>query len=112
MEGDEIMDIAVAQREMRMIYMNAAPGQAVSAMVWSKSTALSTWISVRAGILALVFGGMFIYPLTQLVLVAMRRPVSVSNANPLRELALEIAFIVPLTMPLVGAAARSSASPP
>jgi hypothetical protein len=90
---------------MRAVYLNAAPGQAVSGLLWLVSAALATWVSVRAGIVALVVGGMFIFPLTQLVLAAMRRPTSVSKANPLRELAPEIAFIVPLTLPLVGAAA-------
>ncbi len=56
----QIKDAAVAQREMRTVYLNAAPGQMVSALVWSTSAALSTWVSIRAGIPALVFGGMFI----------------------------------------------------
>jgi hypothetical protein len=47
---------------------------------------------------------MFIYPLTQLVLAALGGPISASAANPLRELGPEVAFIVPLTMPLAGAA--------
>jgi hypothetical protein len=99
------VDVASAQKEMRAVYLNAAPGQAVSALLWLVSAALGTWVSVRAGIVALVIGGMFIFPLTQLVLAALGRPTSVGKDNPLRELAPEIAFIVPLTMPLVGAAA-------
>ncbi len=35
----------------------------------------------------------------------MGRPASLSARNPLRELAIEVAFIVPLLLPVVGAAA-------
>jgi hypothetical protein len=89
---------------MREVYLNAAPGQAVSAAVWLVSAMSATWISTRAGVLTLVLGGMMIFPLTQLVLVALGRRASVSETNPLRELAPQVAFIVPLVMPLAGAA--------
>ena len=39
------------------------------------------------------------------MLHASGRPASLSPGNPLRELAMEIAFLVPLLLPLVGAAA-------
>jgi hypothetical protein len=99
------MQIADAQSEMRAVYLNGASGQAVSAVLWAVSAACATWISTRAGVLSLVVGGMFIFPVTQAMLALMRRPVSVSRGNPLRELAPQVAFIVPLAMPLVGAAA-------
>ena len=98
------MQVAEAQREMREVYLDAAPGQAISAGVWLLSAACATWVSTRAAVIALVVGGMFIFPLTQLLLVGMGRRASVSVANPLRELAPQVAFIVPLTMPLAGAA--------
>lgn len=98
------MEVAQAQQEMREVYLNAAPGQAVSAAVWLASASCATWLSVRAGVLALVLGGMFIFPLTQLLLIAIGRRATVSVANPLRELAPQVAFVVPLVMPLAGAA--------
>jgi hypothetical protein len=98
------MEVADAQREMRDVYLNAAPGQAVSAAVWMVSAICASWVSVRAGVLALVLGGMLIFPLTQMMLLAMGRRATVGKANPLRELAPQVAFIVPLTMPLAGAA--------
>jgi hypothetical protein len=98
------MELAEAQREMREVYLNAAPGQAVAAAVWLLSATCATWVSVRAAVIALVLGGMLIYPGTQLILLAMRRPTSVTPANPLRELAPEVALVVPLVMPLAGAA--------
>jgi hypothetical protein len=98
------MNVAEAQREVRTIYVGGFYGQLVSGGIWFASAALTTWLSPRAGILALVFGGMFIFPFTQLILRATGRPVSLPSGNPLRELAIEIAFLVPLLLPLVGAA--------
>ena len=98
------MNVAEAQREVRTIYLGGFYGQLVSGAIWLGSTALTTWVSQRAGILALVFGGMFIFPLTQLLLRASGRSASLTSGNPLRELAMEIAFLVPLLLPLVGAA--------
>ncbi len=98
------MNVAEAQREVRTIYAGGFYGQLVSGTIWLVSAALTTWVSQRAGILALIFGGMFIFPLTQLLLRASGKPASLASDNPLRELAMEIAFLVPLLLPLVGAA--------
>jgi hypothetical protein len=48
---------------------------------------------------------MFIYPLTQLALRLLGGPYSLGPGNPLRPLAVQVAFIVPLTLPVVGGAA-------
>ncbi len=104
------MNVAEAQREMRDVYMNAGPGEAVSALVWFVSAACATWVSPGAGALALVFGGMLIFPLTQLSLFVMGHRTSVSASNPLRELAPQVAFIVPIVMPLAGVAMLQRAS--
>lgn len=53
----------------------------------------------------LVLGGTFIFPVTQLVLRLGGRPASLSGANPFRHLAMQIAFTIPLTIPIAGAAA-------
>jgi hypothetical protein len=104
------MDVTEAQREVRTIYSGGFYGQLVSGAIWFASAALTTWVSQRAGILALVFGGMFIFPLTQLLLRANGRSASLAPGNPLRELAIEIAFLVPLLLPLVGAATLHKAA--
>jgi hypothetical protein len=98
------MNVAEAQSEVRTIYVGGFFGQLVSGVIWLVSAVLTTWVSQRAGMLALVFGGMCIFPLTQLLLRASGRPASLASSNPLRELAMEIAFLVPLLLPLVGAA--------
>ena len=99
------MTISDTQWEVRTTYMGGFVGQLVSATLWLVSCALTAWASRRAGIVAFVVGGMFIFPVTQLVLRWMGRTASLSLGNPFRELAVEVAFLVPLLLPLVGAAA-------
>jgi hypothetical protein len=98
------MHVADAQREVRSTYLGGFVGQLVSGAIWCASAAWTTWVSPRAGIIALIFGGMLIFPLTQLLLRASGRTASLTANNPLRELAIEVAFLVPLLLPLVGAA--------
>jgi hypothetical protein len=99
------MTVTEAQREVRTIYRGGAVGQVVSGAIWLVSSALSTWAGIAPGIIGLVVGGMFIFPLTQLVLRLAGRPYSLSPANPMRQLAMQVAFIVPLTLPVAGGAA-------
>jgi len=98
------MQIDDAQREVRTVYLGGFVGQLVSGSIWLASAALGTWGSPRLAILVLVMGGAFIFPLTQLVLRAMGRRASLSPGNPMRFLAMQVAFTVPLSLPLVWAA--------
>jgi hypothetical protein len=97
--------VADAQREVRSVYLGGSVGQLVSGAIWLLSAGLGTWVGTREGILALVVGGMFIYPLTQLVLRLLGGPWALAPGNPLRQLAVQVAFTVPLTLPVVGGAA-------
>ncbi len=99
------MQISDAQRDVRTTYLGGFPGQLVSAFIWLASAALATWVSPRAGILALVFGGMLIFPLTQLLLRSLGRPAALPRGHPMNALAVQVAFLVPCGFPLVGAAA-------
>jgi len=99
------MTIAEAQAEARKVYLNGSVGQMVSGFIWLASAALASWGTKRQAILVLVFGGMFIFPLTQLVLRVTGRPASLSAGNPLRFLAMQVAFLVPLILPVAGGAA-------
>ena len=47
------MNVEDAQREVRSIYLGGFYGQLVSGGVWLVSAVLDTWVSQRAGILAL-----------------------------------------------------------
>jgi hypothetical protein len=98
------MVIRAAQREIRTVFMGGFAGQLVSGILWLASAALSTWVAPTYGMLGLFFGGMFIFPLTQLTLRMMRRPTKLSPENSLNQLAMQIAFTVPVNFLLVGAA--------
>jgi hypothetical protein len=99
------MHVEDAQREVRTVFLGGFVGQLVSGTLWLASGALATWGSPRLGILALVIGGPLIFPLTQLSFRAMGRPASLSSANPLGALAMQIAFTIPLVLPVAGGAA-------
>jgi len=99
------MTVEEGQRQTRATYLGGAPGQLVCAALWSASAAAGTWGSTRLAILIVVVGGAFIFPLTQLLLRAMGRPASLPADNPFRWLAFQTAMIVPLCLPVVGAAA-------
>jgi hypothetical protein len=84
--------------------MGGFAGQLVSSGVWFLSAASSTYFSFRTGILVLVIAGFFIFPLTQLLLRLMGRPSSLPKGHPMNGLAMQVAFTLPLTLPLVFAA--------
>jgi hypothetical protein len=98
------MNIRDAQREVRSVFLGGFAGQLVSSGVWFLSAALATWSSPTHGIYALIFGGFFIFPLTQLLLRAMGRRASLSAGNSMRQLAMQVAFTLPLNLLLVAAA--------
>jgi hypothetical protein len=55
--------------------------------------------------MVLVFGGMLIFPMPQLLLRRMGRPFSLAKGRPMNGLAMQIALTVPFSLPLVAAAA-------
>jgi len=99
------MEIGEAQREVREVYLRGAPGTLVSALLWALSAALSEWRSPRIGGWVVVVGGAFIFPALQLVLKVMGRRATLRPENPLAGPAMQSAFIIPLCLPVVGAAA-------
>ena len=90
-----------AQREIRTHFIGGSYGQFVSGAVWLGSAAVATWRSPGLGMLVLVIGGMFIFPLTQLLIRIENRGTSVSPANSLYQLGMQVAFVLPLSMPLL-----------
>jgi uncharacterized protein DUF7010 len=99
------MNISDAQRDVRTTFMGGFVGQLVSGALWLLSAALATWRSPRIAIAVLVLGGALIFPLTQLVLRLMGRPASLPKDHPMNQLAMQVAFTLPLNLPLVAAAA-------
>jgi hypothetical protein len=104
------MIIENAQFEMRLVYLGGFIGQLVSGVIWLVSAALGTFVSQQAGLVSLFLGGMFIFPLTQLALKLSGRPVVTGKENKLNALATQVAFIVPLCLPVIYAAASYNVS--
>ena len=98
------MEIAQAQREMRSAFLGGFMGQAVSAVLWSGSAALATWGSPGHAVAFLLVSGIFIFPLTQRGLRLIGRPGRVDPKNTLHALGAQVAFTLPLCLPVVGAA--------
>jgi hypothetical protein len=98
------VNVRDAQHEIRTVFLGGFAGQLVSGILWLASAALSTWVAPTYGMLGLFLGGMFIFPLTQLTLRLMGRSPKLSPENPLNQLAMQIAFMVPVNFLLVGAA--------
>jgi hypothetical protein len=95
------MDVQDAQREMRSVYIGGFWGQLVSSVIWLASAALGTWVDPRSSILTVVLGGLFIFPLTQMLLRLSGRPASVSKGNPFNNLGMQAAFVLPISMLLL-----------
>lgn len=90
------MLVSEAQRDVRRIYVGGFYGQLVSGIIWLVSAGLGTWVSEAAGIVALVAGGVLIFPLTTLALRLAGREASLPRGHPMNALATQIAFTVPI----------------
>lgn len=101
------MQIADAQRQMRVTYRGAFPAAIVTATLWIASAAAGTWGTRTQAVWILLIGGMFIFPLTMLLLRLAGRPATTGRGNPLNALAMQVAFTVPLSLPVVLALTRS-----
>jgi len=98
------MNISDAQRDVRTTFLGGFAGQLVSSALWFLSAALATWYSSTSAIVVLALGGVFIFPLTQLLLRLMGRPASLGKGHPMNQLAMPVAFTLPINLPLVAAA--------
>lgn len=95
------MSLEEAQREFRQGFLGGAVGQFITGIIWLISAALSTWRGEGAGIVALFFGGMFIFPLTQLLLRFIGKGGTLSPGNPFPSYFLHSVMAMGATYPLV-----------
>jgi hypothetical protein len=98
------MEIAQAQRDVRTTFVGGFPGTLASSLVWFAAAVVGTWVSFRAGALTLVGCGFFIYPLMVLMLKLMGKPAGLPKGHPMNALGMQVAFVLPLMIPLVYAA--------
>jgi hypothetical protein len=95
-----------AQREMRDVYLGGSVGGFVSGGLWLASATLASWSTRNQAVWALIIGGMLIFPVTMMALRFLGRRATASRENPLNALAMQVAFTVPLAIPLILVASR------
>ncbi len=81
--------------------MGGFAGSIVSAALWGASAAACTWHSLRLGESGLILVGFFVFPLTQLLLRGMGHAYALPKGHPMNALGMQVAFTLPLTLPLV-----------
>ena len=95
------MEITQAQEDTRNTFLGGFAGQLISAVLWGISAAACTWHSLRLGEIILVLGGFLIFPCTQLLLRGLGHAYALPKGHPMNALAIQIAFTLPLTLPVV-----------
>ena len=94
------MNISNAQREIRLRFHGGFYGQLVSGVLWLVSGCLAVTLGVKGAIIALVFGGFMIFPATE-SLVRLSGTKKLTEANSLRYLGMQVAFVLPFSMLLL-----------
>lgn len=86
------LTIPEAQADMRRAYLSGAPGVLVSGLVWLVAGGVAVLHSERAAVLALLFGGAVIHPLSVVLTRILGRSGKHSAENALASLAAEGTF--------------------
>jgi hypothetical protein len=97
--------ISEAQAEVRAAYLGGFVGQLVSSLIWFASAAVATFVDPKTGFWTLAIGGVAIFPLTKALLHIAGRSVVPNPKNSLNQLGMQVAFTVPIVLPLAGIAA-------
>jgi hypothetical protein len=95
------MNIVDAQRENRFRFSGGFYGQAVAGLLWLVSASFASWGSPRTAITALVAGGFFIFPVTELLVRTVGSRLQLDRRNSLPQLGMQVAFVLPFSMPLL-----------
>ncbi|MGH9482876.1 MAG: DUF7010 family protein [Terriglobales bacterium] len=95
------MEIRDAQREIRRVFIGGFLGQLLFSILWLVSAALGTWATPKASITTIVIGGVFIFPLMQLLLRLSGRPMRASRENAFHALGMQTALVLPFSMLLL-----------
>jgi hypothetical protein len=95
------MTISDAQLQIRTRFVGGFYGQLVAGILWLTSAGAAVWSGPRASITMLVVGGFLIFPATELLIRSIGERVQVTSGNALRSLGMQVAFVLPLSMPLL-----------
>jgi hypothetical protein len=95
------MEVATAQREVRQVFRGGSVGQLVSGLVWLASAVVATYGTPKSAATVLIVGGFVIFPLTMLGLRLLGGPAKLGPDNPLNGLGMQVAFVLPLIIPIV-----------
>jgi len=99
------MLIPDAQKDMQEAYYGGATGAVTSATAWLVAALVANFVSPKAGILTLIFGGMLIFPVSVVLCKIIGRSGKHCKENPLGSLALEGTVWMLFSIPLaIGAA--------
>ncbi|TDM09425.1 MAG: hypothetical protein C4K60_09170 [Ideonella sp. MAG2] len=94
------------QRDMRLAYLSGAPGMLCSAAAWLVAAAVAFQVSAPASVLALLAGGLFIYPASILVCKALGSSGKHAKSNPLGSLAIEGSLWLVFCLPIAYAVSK------
>ena len=86
--------------EIRLSYLGGFSILLVEGFVWILAGVLGVLISVKIGILTIIIGGTFFYPLGQLVQLLLKRP-NIRKENTLNALFTQIGLIIPFSFPVI-----------
>lgn len=89
-----------AQTDMNTAYFNGVPGVISSGSIWLISGLVASMLNMKMGILTLVIGGMFIFPISIVICKLCGRSGKHQQDNPLAPLAMEGTFWMLLSIPI------------
>src|SRR4051812_12909969 len=95
------MMISEAQLEIRTRFIGGFYGQFVSGTLWLASAGLAVWQGPPASIIMLVVGGFLFFSATEWLIRTIGGRAAVGPATALVSLGMQIAFVLPLSMPLL-----------
>jgi hypothetical protein len=107
MSASDVMQIQVAQEDLRRSYFGGAPGMLVSAVAWFASGLASLYWSNQRAVWVLFVGGMLIHPVSTVVTRALGRSARHATGNPLGRLAQETTVWLILCLPLAFVVSQS-----
>jgi hypothetical protein len=86
--------------EIRHSYQGGFSILLVEGLIWVLAAIFWNFVSFKIGILIIIIGGTFFYPLGQLLQLILKRP-KIRKENPLNLLFTLIGLIIPFSFPLI-----------